>query len=347
MAPTVDNPPLPGTWVRRAQDSLDALAAMVTIEEVADEFGTARTLAEAILGAPIAGGVATRRTIRATGRLLTHRLGPALAAEALSWAASVTEQVSTAAIEEFLEAAAGCEIVRRPLQLDDRHVLNEHLERCRTDPQRRAELAWWWQSRTDDVRWRPDPEDRPDDLFTDWLYRPLDDPPCWAVGAPPCSNPSHPLCWDQPEAGTDSEGPSRPTSIEVFAADNGGDQVQLFNHLETAERAAVASDWRLFDLDEAVIGRCLVEHTVAVLANPACPHGLRDRVRHPYDAATLELAVRSGPAHFEVARVRRLLDQIDEAEHCRFMKQLRLPYLKARQACGLNTVEALTTGRLA
>ena len=89
MAPTIDNPPLPGTWVKPAQEALDTLSTMATIEKVADEFGAARAIAVAVLGAPAAGGSATRPTIWATGHLLTHRLGPALAAEALSWAASV------------------------------------------------------------------------------------------------------------------------------------------------------------------------------------------------------------------------------------------------------------------
>lgn len=342
MAPTIDNPPLPGTWVKPAQEALDTLSTMATIEKVADEFGAARAIAVAVLGAPAAGGSATRPTIWATGHLLTHRLGPALAAEALSWAASVAELVSASAIEEFLTAATESEIVCRPLRLDDRHVLHGHLERCRTDSERRDGLAQLWQSRGDHFRWRQD------DVYLssfDWSSDSFQEPPCWAIDAPPCSNPDHPICWA--DSGTAMPGPERPTGAEVFASHDGLSQRRLFDLLGWAEQAEVAADDRLFDLDEEVVASCLVDHTATVLANPACPQGLRDRVRYPYDPATLELAIRSGPGHFEVARARHILEDLNEAEHRRYMEQLQLPYLRSLRACGLNTLGELTTGRLA
>lgn len=335
MATALDYPPLPGIWVQRAQDALDALSAMATIEEVAEGFGTARALVEAVLGSPVAGGVGTRRVVRATGALLTHRLSPALAAEALSWAASVAEMVSTTAIEEFLEAAADSEFACQPRRLDDRYLLNEHLGQCRTDAARRSELGWWWRWRADHLGYPPEPAALSDDLYgasLNWLFD--DDPHGWSADTEVGEHPVRP------------HGPTRPTAADVFVE---GDvvQVAVFQLLEPAEAAAVAADRRVFDLAEAIVARCLLDHTETVLANPACPAGLRDRVRYPYDAVTLELAVRAGVRHFEVAKVRRLLDQLDDREHRRYMELLRRPYLRARQACGLNTLEALTTGRLA
>lgn len=323
MALALDYPPLPGAWVTRAQDALDALSAMATVEEVTEGFGTARALVEAVLGTPVAGGAGTRRVVRGTGALLTHRLGPALAAEALSWAASVADIVSTTAIEEFLEVAADSEFACQPLRLDDRYLLNEHLARCRTDATRRSELGLRWQRRADHLEYPPWPAAFSNGPFRSLIALLLDDP----------YDRSHSL--------------TRPTATDMFAVDDDTVQVAVFRLLEPAEAAAVAADRRLFDLAEAIVARCLLDHTETVLANPACPVDLRDRVRYPYDAATLELAIRAGARHFEVARVRRLLDLLDDGEHRRYMELLRRPYLRARQACGLNTLEALTTGRLA
>lgn len=341
MATALDYPPLPGTWVQRAQDALDALSAMTTIDEVVDVFGNARILVDAILGPPIAGGAGTRRAVRATGALLTHRLGPALAAEALSWAASAAEMVSPTGIEEFLEAAADSTVVRGPLRLDDRHVLNEHLAQGRTDAQRRRELGWWWRSRTDGISYPYEFDNDDDDQCYMFRVDPVG-PACWAADAPPCDSPEHPFCWLGPEAG-----PPIPTSADLFTTEDDEAQVAVFDLLNSWEQASVASDLRVFDLHESLIARCLLDHTAEVLVNPACPNGLRDRVRYPHDAATLELAVRAGAGHFEVAKVRRLLAELDDRSHEHFISELPRSYLRARQVCGLNTLEALTTGRLA
>jgi hypothetical protein len=50
MTLATNYPPIPGTWVRRAQDAVDAVSTMTTLDEVTAYFGTARALAEAVLG---------------------------------------------------------------------------------------------------------------------------------------------------------------------------------------------------------------------------------------------------------------------------------------------------------
>jgi len=328
----LDQPPFPGAWIIGAQAALDSLSEMTTLDEVTQTFGTARALVEAILGTPVAGGAGTRRSIRATGVLLTHRLGPALAAEALSWAASVIDVVSASTIEAFLETAADSEVTRRPVRLADRHLLAHNISHSTSESVRRLALDMQWTSRQHDI-WDPE------------VIWDLD----WGPSVDWNDNFNEVMAWFF-EASTVTpdcqQGPPEPTSADVFGAAI-AEQAATFDLLSPAERAAVAADPRLFDLAPTVIERCVLGCTAAVLTNPARPEGLCDRVRHPYDAATLELAIRAGAPHFEVARVRRLLADLDDESHDEFMARLPLPYLNARQACGLNTLEALTIGRLA
>ena len=88
-----DISPGPHGWVPQAQSALDELSAVRTLAEAEARFGSARRLSELVLGFPVSGGHATRRVIRAVGQLLRHPLGPAIAAEALSWAASIADAV--------------------------------------------------------------------------------------------------------------------------------------------------------------------------------------------------------------------------------------------------------------
>lgn len=90
-------PPLvrPGGWLEVAREAIQRLGRCHTVDEVADEFGSARSLAQLLFGYPINGGHATRPMVREIGRLLHHRLGPAVATEALAVAAEVQHLIDT------------------------------------------------------------------------------------------------------------------------------------------------------------------------------------------------------------------------------------------------------------
>ncbi|MCU0271469.1 MAG: hypothetical protein MUF83_22895, partial [Acidimicrobiales bacterium] len=261
-------PPLPGIWVRRAQDCLDALSAMTTVDEVVAAYGSARAIVTETLGAPIAGGAGTRRAVRATGVLLTHRLGPALAVEALSWAASAAEAVDPATIEAFLEHAASAVAVHRPLRLEDRHVLVGHLAAHPSEAARRRTLYHLWDAGTaHDLPTPPSPRTADDDAaWLHELFADLDDPDELAE-----------WLWlhrdhRDPTAPTP---PPRPRVVDVYDAATPDEQAVAFDRLDLGQRAVVAGSHLLFELAETVVARCLVEHPRHVLTNPACPDGLR------------------------------------------------------------------------
>jgi hypothetical protein len=245
----------------------------------------------------------------------------------LSWAASIAEAVSASAVEAFLEEAAEADVVHRPLRIEDRRGVLQHLDPCRTEAARRATVRRLWRSATPEVeQWPPHPE------HEQWLLE--DD---LALQAELIRG----------LGGGEPEGRSlRPLAIDVYVAEGDEAQLATFNQLDEVERLQVTWHDDLFELAEGIVGHCLLEHTAWVLSNPSCPGELRERVRYPYDLATLELAVRAGPPWFCVARVRRMLGALDHATHLRFLTQIPGAYLGARQVCGLNTLDELTHGCL-
>lgn len=330
MTHITDYPPIPGIWVRRAQDALDVLSTARTVGDVVATLSSARTITEEILGTPASGGAATRRSIRAVGGLVRHRLGPALAAEGLSWAASASGRVSSSTVEAFLEHIQDAPWVHQPLRLVDRYRLHAHLELCRSERERRRTLVRLWEAPGVGVTTRGRApsvasgslELWPDDDLTADLE-----------------------LWLQERIGTDGDSAS-PRVIDVYRAPDDHAQLLAFERLGASQQIEVAKSHLLFDLAPSIVARCLVEHTATVLTNATCPAALRERIRHPYDAATVELALRAGPAHFEAARLRRHLEQLDDRDHDRFLGELLLPYLVARRACGLNTASEFLVGRL-
>jgi len=302
----------PGAWVATAQRTLDELAAMSTIDEVEHRFGTARNLAEAILGFPVSGGSASRKTVRAVGHLLQHHLGPALATEALSWAASITGAVDLSTVELFLEQAARATATHRPRRLEDRHELQAWLRSIpRPAPRRRALFDLW------------SAEVYPKPVTVLW---------------PPYFDEEHLEVW---------LGPQQPPLLEELrAAGSDDEQLSLVRAASPSRAHAVASSPDLFELPQAVVAHFLVEHTAAVLSNPASPVGLRDRIRHPYDGATLELAIRAGQSHHHVGRVRRLLADLQPEMVAEYLSTIPAAYLAARAACGLLSADDLIDGDL-
>jgi hypothetical protein len=300
---------IPGSWVERCQNALDRLAMCSNTDDVIEAFGSARTLTEEVLGFPLSGGAATRRAIRLVGVLVSHRLGPALAAEALSWAACTSKLLDPSTTERFLEDVAHAGSTYRPLEIADRLAICDQLT-GRPPAKRLATLLEMW--------WKPENGDRRWDLRNT-------DP--WHVNA--YQNPSEfsgeSHRWAQ-QAGTDFyrlfDGDdtwwwlSDPIEATVYAAPatvatrSGERQMAWFEGLPAQAKIDMASDPIVFDLDDRVVAAWLQEQPRQVLANSACPPGLLSRVKHPYDLATLELALASGRWK-SAGRVARLLQALD------------------------------------
>ena len=329
-----DYPPLPGMWATRAQDALDALSDLSTPDEVANTFGSARNVTEAILGTPIAGGAATKRAIRAVGQLLAHHLGPAIAAEALSWAAAIDDWISPSSIEIFIEYATSSASTFRPLRLSDGPQLLVCIENAMTgdsETKRRQALLDYW----DDAH-------------------PLDRHIRLAAPVPPEVSRARQVSFSTiPVALGRKPGRNTNRSLRGSARGNGvfhldpQSRLVLSDHRWDDLAAELAKARGLLEVPEPIFAHLLVEHTALVLENPECPDELKSRIVHPYDEATLELALRAGPEHFELATVRRLLDGVDADEaRNRFGDELFLYYLQARGACGLITASDLLSGDL-
>jgi len=140
----------------------------------------------------------------------------------------------------------------------------------------------------------------------------------------------------------------RPGIVErLGAAGATAVQVEMVADASRTELEELARSELVFDLDEAIVARCLLEATAVLLTNPACPPALSDRVRHPYDMATLELAIRAGDRHVDALRLRRLLSRLDADAYAHLLATVPERFLDALRRCGLISVGDLTVGRLA
>lgn len=285
-----DISPGPHGWVPQAQSALDELSAVRTLAEAEARFGSARRLSELVLGFPVSGGHATRRVIRAVGQLLRHPLGPAIAAEALSWAASIADAVDASTIENFLELTVTALGTYRPWRLDDRPAaLGTVASLSRAAPKRLMLFELWTHSRAHLLAPDADYRRESESTFVDQWGDTYGDLAAWL------------------EETSDGNDPLNVAGLSP---------AQQRSHIEGASAGRIdrlARYQDLFEMDEAVIGTCLLRSTRNVLTNAACPQELRDRIRHPYDLATLELALRAGIGCFERARVRRMVGQLDGA----------------------------------
>jgi len=319
--------PVPGAWVIPAQSALDALSALRTIDDVHDCFGSARVLTETILGYPVSGGHATKPVVRAVGSLLHHRLGPSVAAEALSWAASVAEVVDTAMIEALLAAATDAHTVCRPLTLADRLDLQDRLLRIDHRPARLAELLRLWHDTPASV----EPIEL-DGFFARWNDQPLgsfeDEDDC-----------------GERNARVDGTFRVLPDLLERAASDV--EQAELLASIAPYQLRQLAAWDRLFDLPDETVGACLLRYTAMVLAHPSCPEGLRSRVRFPCDVATLELALRAGPGFAEKPQLRRMLHGLSPDDRAHLLAVIPLVFVTALRHGGLLRPADLLTGDLA
>ncbi len=316
--------PGPDGWIPEARRALDDLAVARTLPEVEVRFGTARRLAEQVLGFPVSGGHATRRVIRAVGALLGHRLGPAVAAEALTWSASLTGAVDTATVETFLEFALEAPGTYRPWSLGNQSVLDQTLGPDRNPWTAQTLCDLWTRSRNHlhdpdlDYRRQDEPElteewgDLDEDL-AQWLRQ-----------------------------GTSADDFDA-TTLAGLSPDQ---QRQLVEAASPAEVERLARQEGLFSLDDWAVGVCLVQATRTTLANRACPPQLRDRVRYPYDPATLELAVRAGPEYCDASRLRRMLADLAEETFQSLVSTVPVQTVDTLRQLGLLSADALVTGRL-
>lgn len=159
--------------------------------------------------------------------------------------------------------------------------------------------------------------------------------------------------WDTPPYDQDDlagwiASPDRPGIVErIAAAETAADQLELVANASRWELEELARSALVFDLDEAIVARCLLEATAELLANPACPPGLSDRVCHPYDMATLELAIRAGRRHVDPQGLRRMLSGLDPQDYAYLLARVPQRFLDGLRRCGLVSIEELTVGRLA
>jgi hypothetical protein len=124
------------------------------------------------------------------------------------------------------------------------------------------------------------------------------------------------------------------------------EQRRVVDQLRDSDIDWLARRGELFSMDENVIGSCLLRATRSTLDNEACPAGLRDRVRRPYDLATLELALRMGSGWSEPGRVRRMLAALDAESLAALVVAIPESTLGAMREVGLLSADELVTGRL-
>lgn len=267
--PTWSTPPVAGGWLFHSRTGVAQLARCATLDDVRTRFGSARTLTEQLLGFPLNGGHATKPMVRLIGELLHHRLGPAVAAEALAFVVEIQRMVSTDVIERILRRyldvslAVGLpsegelsDVVARLDAVVGRARASLAVDLCRPqgrETYRRRDAASVGVGHDDYFDWRP----------SRWFGRRSS----WSSQEPA----SELLEWLL------DLGNEKPTPPQIDASDH--DQM-------------VALLW---------------DNTHQLLQRHDCPDALREMIRHPYDEATLHLAIRAGLPFYEHARVRRML----------------------------------------
>jgi hypothetical protein len=123
-------------------------------------------------------------------------------------------------------------------------------------------------------------------------------------------------------------------------------QLELVEAATSVEIDRLARSERLFSFDTSVIRVCLLRATRSVLLNKSCPPKLQERIRYPYDMATLELALRAGAGFFEEARMRRALAGLDSECLIHLLSSVPAQLLESLRSFGLLTADDLVDGRL-
>ena len=231
--------------------------------------------------------------------------------------------MDTATIEAFLEFTVGSIGTYRPWPLDSGPVLLEGVQPFPRSAIRAQALCDLW-SRSRSTLLDPEPDYRHDLKplrVEDWEGGP-DDLAHWLAEI------------------TFDTGPT------VLADRSPEEQKQFIETASTGEIERLARFEGLFGMDTSVIATCLLQATRSTLSNKKCPAALQNRVRHPYDLATLELALRAGPDWFEQSRVRRMLTEMDGRHLQALVAAAPTQVLETLRGLGLISVDELLTGRL-
>ena len=318
--------PGPHGWIPRAQVALDELSGVRTVAEVEVRFGSARQLTEEVLGFPVSGGHATRRAIRAVGRLIQHRLGPSLTAEALTWSASLASDLDSSTIEAFLEFTAESPGVYRPWRLGNPPDVIEPIRAFASPSSRRGKLCELWTHTRSNLH---NPES---DYQRDRQLVPFE----------VCNDGYDDLAaWLRDTSFEDDE-----RVFEGMANLSPEQQRHLAENATPAEIDRLAQHVDLFEMDDEVVARCLLQSTRHTLQNPACSQEIRDRIRHPYDLATLELALLAGPECFERSRVCRMVAELDSESLRAVVAAEPTVILEGLRGLGLASADEILSGRL-
>ena len=252
-----------------------------------------------------------------------HRVGPALAVEALTWSAELASSIETSTIEAFLELAGSSVGAYRPWPLGRGPLAFESIREMPSPATRKQALFGLW-NRSRSLLNRPDDEYCRDSvsLRHEGIVSEVEDVTRWLRSESAFVDVARLL---------ELEPAQQQAIIESASAD---------------EIDCIARSEHLFDLDDSIVGICLLRATRTTLLNRVCPPELQDRVRYPYDMATLELALRAGTGCFERRRMQRVLGQLDSAQFQHLLDAEPTKTMVALRELGFVTADALVSGRL-
>ncbi len=328
--------------------ALDLLGSSAGLTEVVAAFGSARTLATVVLGRPVDGGHATKPVVRLVGLLLQHPLGPSVAADALTLAHFAADLVDTTSIEHLLRHAIESDTSLRPLAPDLRDRVTEVLGFARTPALRREFLSRLWRPGGDPEEHAGAGREFPRRFDVTWS----------GLSQPRLT--LNRLVWrgwagfgaDEESLHYVSEGGSYREWVEIphppveqVLASTGAERVERLRSLDPVDLRVLAHDPRVVE-ESDLFELLLLEATDALLANEACPEGLRLRVTYPHDPASALLAVLAGPHSVDVARLRSWFRTAD-VEDVRWIAQHSPVHLcAALNWLGLLNAQSFTSGAL-
>ena len=292
---------LPGSWTATAQRALDRLGTCGTLTDVRAEFASARELAEATLGYAANGGRATKPVVRALGQLLQHRLGPAVACEALALASGIGDVIDAHTVETLFHEALEVRTACRPSRIDELGALRDRLLAEPTIRRRRQALLSLWSQ----IHWSS-----PQESWDEW--RDL----------------SHSVFWLDFTRDMDLSLDSFWLSERWQSGNEVADVFQVLLHCEPDDGLHVLRAQAQAGIDELVrhpdlfeLRDCIVSALAhmcpqQVFRHPRCPSEILQHLRAPRSMATLVLALRAEIAGYghtiDAVAFKRLLSALDD-----------------------------------
>ena len=275
----------PGSWVTNAQAALDRLAECATLDDVTAEFGSARDIAIATLGYPINGGHATKPVIRAFGQLLHHRLGPAVACEALALATTVGDLIDSHTVELLLEQASTARTANAPLRISEAEIFRELLVGQPTIRHRRELVLTRWND-----------NHRCSEVLESWETQ-------WLLGGGPVSDPYH---WSHPNSENyeafwlellETFDQERLAANERFVdgvwARDPSSIAALLEEQPAEVLIRLARHPALFELDDEALAVVANAQPWLFFRHPCCPQEVLDHLAAAPSFETLALALRA------------------------------------------------------